>query len=105
MVESISTPGVPEGRVGGQGLEQPAQRAGGDPAAEPVVHRVPGAELAGQVAPRGAGAGQVQQGLEEVALGEEGGWPPLCRLACWTSGRIAARRSSVSMYRMTAPPL
>src|SRR5215831_633021 len=36
--------------------------------------------------------------------GSPGGWPPLCRLACWTNGSIPAQSSSVSMYRMTAPP-
>src|SRR5262249_24063062 len=33
-----------------------------------------------------------------------GGWPPLCRLAWCTNGSNAAQRSSVSMYRMPAPP-
>ena len=64
---------VGEGRLGGQGHEQPPQGAGADPAAETVVDGVPAAELRGQVAPRDAGAGQVQQGLEEGAFGQARG--------------------------------
>ena len=46
---------------------EPTQRA------EAVVDGVPAAELAGQVAPGHAGAGQVQQGLEEGAFGQARG--------------------------------
>jgi uncharacterized protein (TIGR02996 family) len=63
--------GPAEGRVGGQGLGQAAQGAGGGPAAEAAVHGVPGAEALGQVAPGPAGAGQVQQGRDEGAVGQQ----------------------------------
>ena len=57
-------------RVGRKQFEERAQAAGGEPAAEAVVDGVPVAELAGQVAPGDAGAGQIEQGLEEVPVGE-----------------------------------
>src|SRR5262249_12510485 len=56
----------------GQQLKQPPQAPGGDPAAEAVVHGVPGAEIAGQVAPGDAGPADVQEGLEEQPLGQLG---------------------------------
>jgi hypothetical protein len=47
-------------------LEDPGQT----PALEPLVHRVPIAELLGQVPPRQARARQEQQSLKEQAVGQ-----------------------------------
>jgi hypothetical protein len=62
---------LPQVRVGRRGREQAGEVAGRDPPAEPVVHGVPRSELGGQVPPRDAGAGQVQEGLEELAVGQD----------------------------------
>jgi hypothetical protein len=51
-----------------QPLEELPPTPGFLPASEPLVHGVPVAELFGEVAPRFAGAGQIQDGLDEVAI-------------------------------------
>ena len=63
-------PVLAEVGVGGHPVEQGLQPARPDPPPEPVVHGVPPAELGGEVPPRDAGPGEVQQGLEEVPVGE-----------------------------------
>ena len=59
----------------GDGLEELAEPSAGDPAAEAVVDGVPGAELGGQIAPGAAGAGDVEQGFQEEAVGDLGFGP------------------------------
>ena len=58
--------------AGGEGLEQGLEAARADPSAEPVVDRVPRAELARPVPPPDAGASPVRDGLEEQAVGQDG---------------------------------
>ena len=58
--------------VVGEALEELAEAAAVDPAAEAVVDGVPGAEVAGEIAPGDAGAGEVKEGFEELAIRETG---------------------------------
>ena len=55
----------------GQEFEESPEAAGLDPATEAVVDRIPGSELTGQIAPGNAGAGPVEQRLEEEAIREQ----------------------------------
>ena len=58
--------------VVGDALEELAEAAAADPAAEAVVDGVPGPEVAGEIAPGDAGAGEVEQGFEELAVRQSG---------------------------------
>ena len=63
-------PGVLAPRPIGHQVEQLLEPARSDPASEPVVDRVPGTELRRRVAPGDVVAGPVEDGLEELSVGQ-----------------------------------
>lgn len=63
-------PNVAEVRCLGEEFEKGEQTTGIDPATETLIHRQPATELGGKIPPGDAGAGYVEQGLEEHPLGQ-----------------------------------
>ena len=61
---------VAERRGVGESVKESGQPSRIDPAAEPLVHGQPAAELAREIPPRNAGAGDIQNRLEEHPLGQ-----------------------------------
>jgi hypothetical protein len=61
-----------QGVFADQGLEQSLPDTGVEPATEAIVDGIPGAEAGGEVSPRHAGAGEVEQGFQEEPVGDFG---------------------------------
>ena len=63
----LGLPAGGEAEDGAEVVDDRLEAAGGEPAAGLLVDHLPGGEVLGQVAPRGAGADEPAQGVEDVA--------------------------------------